>query len=331
MYFANRNGTEGDAGRILGYVVAGATNPTFQFVEPAPVVSCQNPNNPAVTSISVPYGITVDRNGVVYLADGVCTSRVLRYDPAAAAGSRWSTIEVPGFNNQPGKSGTRGVAVDPARNWLYVAVSHRDNFYRSTLNTTPGNTDTELLDNRVEIFDLASRTHLRSCAIPNCLVPIGVGAGFDGELWAVCQQTNNAARLNPEDCSSQMHPVGTTPYTYSDFLGRSVNLTHAQQGVYPFQALGPSNKCRWLGVDIQGDVPPGTTIRVDAKVANTPAEASGVAFVEGFQGQRPVNLTIPPGPLPQGRYFEGRLVIRTSNSRRTPRLTAPPTVIADCN
>jgi len=50
---------------------------------------------------------------------------------------------------------------------------------------------------RIVQYDLATMGFVATHTMPTGLGPVGVGVSFDGSVWAICQGSNSAARLEP--------------------------------------------------------------------------------------------------------------------------------------
>jgi hypothetical protein len=148
---------------------------------------------------------------------------------------------------------------------------------------------------------------------------------FDGSVWAIAQATNSAARLDPTTGTWIEHPVGLTPYTYSDFIGFGLNTFAQPRGYYRFtsEGCGPDSMTRWLGARLRVEVPAGTAVEVFARASDDRATLGAAEFVGPFpvtEADPIVDFTAAPGPVPNGRYLEVEVRLRTDDRRVAPRV-----------
>lgn len=287
VWFADRSGSRRD---ILGFVDPS----TMVFTAGAPV-----PDGTACATGSLQsYGVTVDGDGQLYVAMSNCNpSGVLRFEPAT---DTWS------FHTIPGNGTPRGLAADETSLW--VGISH------NTTGFSGG------LANHVEQYSLADMSHVATHTIPTGTGPVGVGVSFDGSVWAVCQGTNSAARLEPGAGTWIEHGVGLAPYTYSDFIGFGLNTFAQPRGWYRFTLEGcASGTNRWQGARYRAEVPPMTAVELWARTADSPAELAMQPWVGPFTGN-PTSFEAPPGPLGAFRYIEVEIRMRTDDRRVAPRV-----------
>jgi len=284
IWFADRSGSRRD---ILGYV----DPPTMSFNNAAPIpdsVACATANLQS-------YGVTTDADGRLYVASSNCAPGLLRFEPAT---DTWTSYDLPGGGTP------RGVAADETSLW--VGISH------ATVSFSGG------WANRVLQFNLADMAFVATHTIPSGTGPVGVGVSFDGSIWAVCQGTNTAARLEPAAGTWIEHGVGETPYTYSDFIGFGLNTFAQPRGWYRFVTEGCPTS-RWFGASFVGEVPPMTSVEFYARVADTLADLSAASFVGPFT-TNPADFTMAPGPLSTGRFVEVEVRLRTDDRTVAPRI-----------
>ncbi|MBW2463973.1 MAG: hypothetical protein JRH11_20155 [Deltaproteobacteria bacterium] len=286
IWFADRSGGRRD---IIGYVDPGAM--TFTPAAPVPAgIGCDTAN---LTS----YGITTDADGTLYVASSNCAPGLLRFDPVT---DEWTSYDLPGGGTP------RGIAADETSLW--IGISH------NTIRFVGG------YANRVLQYNLADMAFVATHTIPTGTGPVGVGVSFDGSIWAVCQGTNSAARLDPIAGTWTEHGVGLTPYTYSDFIGFGLNTFAQPRGYYRFVTEGcESGLNRWFGASYEGEVPPMTSVEFYARVAETLPDLAAATFVGPFT-TNPADFTVAPGPVPTGRYIEVEVRMRTEDRLVAPRI-----------
>jgi DNA-binding beta-propeller fold protein YncE len=285
IWFVDRSGSRRD---ILGYV--DPTTMTFQTASPVPGSSCP-------TSELHSYGITIDGDDRVYVASSNCAPHLLRYLPAT---DTWEMYTIPGDGTP------RGLAAD--EHSLWVGISHE------AVRFAGGPSD------RVVQFRLSDMAFVATHRIPMGRAPVGVGVSYDGSVWAICQGTNSAARFDPATGTWLEHGVGLGPYTYSDFIGFGLNVFAEPRGRYRFRVDGCERGTQnWLGVRVRAEVPPMTEVAIWARSANTIEALATQPFIGPFLGPV-VDLRMPPGPVPPGRYLEIEIRLRTEDRRVAPRV-----------
>lgn len=185
-----------------------------------------------------PYGITVDLAGRVWVTG--FGRHACRYDPV---GGSWFTVDLP-------RSISRGIAMAAdGRIW----VSNYD-WGGSALVSFDG----DGADMRVHSM--------------GGVAPIGVGLDEWGKVWTVNQTSNTASRFDPGARTFEHFPVGTGPYTYSDFTGYH-RRTMIPRGVWThdYERCAAGSGDRWGMLHWSADVPPGASITFIAATAATPS------------------------------------------------------------
>ena len=247
---------------------------------------------------AVPYGMTVDGAGDVFMANQ-CDPSIWRYRPSTM---EWTAVDTgaEAFSGTP-----RGVAADETNLW--VALSHGGDEF--------GGGET----NRIRQYRLADLSLIQEHTIPG-MQPIGIGVSFDNSVWAICRSSNNAARLDPAAGTWTSHPVGVQPYTYSDFIGFGLNVFAEPRGRYAFVVEGCSNgNSVWTGASYVAEVPPNTTVTVWARTSDDRAALSALPYVGPFTGN-PADFTMAPGPLAPGQFIEVELRLATEDRMAAPRI-----------
>jgi hypothetical protein len=216
------------------------------------------------------YGITVDFAQRVWVASyHGGGNRVMRYDPAAAAGSRWRTTDV-GFN-------MHGIGADGS-GFVWVAGY--------------GNGVV-----RIDADSLAWRI-VAGTAGPNAK---GIAVDQSGKVWAINQGgANDATVIVPGptlDTATVMTGVSPGPsmrYTYSDMTGTQLRLATNPFGWYRHVFEGcamASETTEWRGLSWVADTPPGTSLRFRVRTAATRAELPSAAWV--------LVASVPPDTSPR--------------------------------
>ena len=186
-----------------------------------------------------PYGIAVDLSDRVWVGawdeGGAC-----RYDPA---GGSWFFVDTGGR--------ARGVAVDKDN---VIWASNDDNRKLYRFNADDG---TDLAS-----YDVGAST------------PIGVGADRLGKIWTINHGSDNAARFDPSTATFDRFPVGSDPYTYSDFLGLQRWLM-MPIGIWirTFERCDEKEEDGWREITWDTETPSDSHITIVARSAN---EMSGI-------------------------------------------------------
>lgn len=263
----------------LGYVTDNATSITL-----APA----NPDGAAA------YGITADRDGNLFTASqSGGTGIAYRYNPASET---WTTI-APATPYGTG----RGIAVD--REYLWVSMSHLSRGYAGTVG-----------DNVLQ-YKLSDLSLVKHWDAITCQRPIGVGISYNGFVWAVCQDDDKAAFLDPESGIWTSHAVGDQPYTYSDFTGYNLNFI-AEDGTYAFVAegcTGSSEGTRWEGFVIsEGNIPAETHVEVQVRSAATQDALADAVYSEAIDVPQ-IDQAIAFDPTLSGMFLQMKVSLSTDN------------------
>jgi streptogramin lyase len=224
-----------------------------------------------------PYGITVDMNDRVWVGvwseGGAC-----RYDPDDGS---WFFVGTGGRG--------RGVAVD-ADNVIWVSNDDNNTLYRFNADDGGG---------------LQSYGGLGT-------TPIGVGADRLGKIWTINHGSNNASRFNPDTTTFESFPVGTHPYTYSDFLGFQRWL-HMPVGIWirSFERCDLREGDAWLHITWDTETPSDSHITILGRSADTTGEilsAPEVTIAEigpdPDSGSRDLETVYTAAGETLGRYLE---------------------------
>ncbi len=248
------------------------------------------------------YGITVDLMDRVWLG-GWPQNVMYRYTPAT---DTWTTATITG----PGW-GVRGVGIDTRGNVWGAVHGTGAGFPGSRLTRVDANTATE-----TGIWDMPGQT-----------TPTGAGVDFDGDVWAINQQTSTASRLHIDQNTGQpaahpttgnivdTFPTGLHPYTYSDFTGLGLRTVTRPSGEYivPIQGCANNDQATWLRIDWSATEPPGTEVEVYVRAGDDLATLNQAPLF-GPWTVSPAELSQPPGPVPASRYL--LLIIRLISQDR---------------
>jgi YVTN family beta-propeller protein len=248
------------------------------------------------------YGGLIDGNGILWSAS-LSQNRLLRYDPATDTGScvfvlssyglgidtngfiwnaQWtrnSIVKVSpgglvqiGFPKPSGGLSSRGVAVTPLDNHVWVANSTSDTVSR--------------LDNMGNFLK----------AIPVGDLPTGVAVDANGKVWVTNLQSDNAMRIDPAGGADNLGAVdltvglgiGAGPYNYSDMTGIVATGSTSPQGTWTVVHNGGTTGIAWDNIawnsEPEGSEPTGTSIDVKARAAETEAGLTSESFISVSNG-----------------------------------------------
>ncbi len=190
------------------------------------------------------YGINVDKYGRIWVASGGSASR---FDPTTFT---WTVV------NLLGKSGGRGLA-SSNDGFVYPAVDGSQGAVQIDANVEPP----------VAIKYMASGGS-----------PVGAALDYDGFLWIVNQGGASAAKIDVKNGALLTKtPVGSSPYTYSDMTGYTLNYFTAPKGQFSTVFFGgvpvnpiTNNKPKqvWQSVSADAELPDGTSLRMRFRAAN---------------------------------------------------------------
>lgn len=224
-----------------------------------PLTGIVNKSNtvPQLKYPSGAYGLNVDKYGRIWVASGNSASV---YDPKTL---QWKVI-----NMQWG--GGRGIATSND-GYIYVAVDSSGGAVKIN-----GNVDPPI----VEGF------------IKGAGQPVGAALDYDGFVWVVNQGGSSATKLDPKTMSAVgTVPVGSSPYTYSDMTGYTLNYFTAPKGQYSAIFFGGissnpitinSTKQVWQNITAEADLPEGTALRFRLRAGNTKAELENAKWSDSI-------------------------------------------------
>lgn len=283
-FYARLGGTR----RILGRVDA-ATN-TWAMAADAPYNA---------VGYGMAYYLSADGlQEYIFTADSDA-GRVLRYDVNS---NNWIYVDTPG-NGAP-----RGMAADINGN-VWAAAWRTGPGWGGSCNRNIWRWTTSL-------------TGHTSYTAPTASCFMGVGVTFDNAVWGIGAGNNRGARLSASRTSWTESPqVFVGPYTYSDFIGYGLNVFANPRGHYQFTTDGGAScwQQRWTAINWTATIPTGTSVQLYVRTANDTATLATRPWIGPFTGN-PANLTVAPGPVPNGRYIEIDVRLETTDRRLTPRV-----------
>lgn len=239
------------------------------------------------------YGLGIDTNGFIWV------SLALGPPSSIAKLSPTGVLET-GFPKTTGGAFSRGVAVTPADNHVWVANSESDTVAH--------------LDNDGNLLK----------AIMVGRGPTGVAVDANGKVWVTNMDSDNVMRINPNGGKDSLGAVdltvdlgrGAWPYNYSDMTGMvAIGMTSPQGTWSVMQDAGtPGAKSATIfwNSETQGAEPPGTEIVVETRAADTQAGLGG----ETFQA---VSNGVPFAFA--GRFIEVRVTLKAAAGGASPVLS----------
>ncbi|MFN9809676.1 MAG: LamG-like jellyroll fold domain-containing protein [Deltaproteobacteria bacterium] len=165
---------------------------------------------------------------------------------------------------------------------------------------------------------------MQAFRMPTASCPMGMGVTFDNAIWAVAGGGSRAVRLSPDRTTwTESQSVLRGPYTYSDFIGYGLNVFANPRGHYQFITDGGAScfRQRWTAINWAATMPTGTDVQLYARTADDTATLATRPWLGPFAGN-PADLTVAPGPVPDGRYIEIDVRLSTTDRRLTPRVTS---------
>jgi streptogramin lyase len=237
------------------------------------------------------YGIAVDRNNRVWVG-GYNYEEACSYDPSTGTSMR---IDMGGLGI------TRGIAAD-ADDFIWVAHCW----------TTEANIG------RITRFKADDGSQLESFYFPETSnETIGVGIDFDGKVWGVNRNTDDACRVDPSNGQVDCFPTGRGTYTYSDFTGYALRNFTAPSGSYfqGFEGCGALSETTWTQVAWEASVPDGTKILVYVKAFNDGQENGAIRH--GPYETSPASLVDEDPPV-VGENLQVEVVLSTEVDGKSP-------------
>ncbi len=206
-----------------------------------------------------PYGITVDFNQRVWIGGDISGAavgrtylpRYSRYDPAAASGSRWISVNVNervDFDHV-----VNGIAAD-ADGWVWGAGWN-------------GGVLRIEADNPANFIGVPGTAGLNNK---------GMAIDAEGKVWSITMN-NQAVVVTPgPTITDNVVETGVAPnlvgsYTYSDMTGLQLRLATNPRGHYRhvFEACGADTMPDWDELHFMAETPAGTTVSFRVRTAAT--------------------------------------------------------------
>jgi streptogramin lyase len=228
---------------------------TLVMIDPLTQVVTKNNTLPQLKFPAGAYGLNVDKYGRLWVASG---NKASVYDPKTL---QWKVVNM-------NWGGGRGVAT-ANDGYTYVAVDGSGGAVKINGNVDPP---------QVEGF------------IKGAGSPVGAAIDYDGFVWVVNQGGSSATKLDPTTMAAVgTVGVGSSPYTYSDMTGYTLNYFTAPKGQYStvfFGGIAPNPvttnqpKQVWQSISAEADLPPGTALRFRLRAGNSKAELEAAKWSE---------------------------------------------------
>ena len=263
------------------------------MVDPSTGIVTKSNNLPSLAYPAGAYGLNVDKYGRIWVASGNSASV---YDPKTL---QWKVVSM-----QWG--GGRGIA-SSNDGYIYVAVDSSGGAVKINGNVDPP---------KVEGF------------IKGAGNPVGAALDYDGFVWVVNQGGSNATKMDPKTMTAVgTVQVGSSPYTYSDMTGYTLNYFTAPKGQYGTVFFGgitsnpvttKQTKQIWQTISAEADLPTGTALRFRLRAANTKSELEMASWSE------PIDF--PPEVFPYdltkaniiGNLLQVEIQLTTKDKKITP-------------
>ncbi len=146
----------------------------------------------------------------------------------------------------------------------------------------------------------------------------GVVPDSNNHIWAVNRGSNNATKFN-KDTGALMAtvPIGSNPYTYSDATGFAATNTTDPSGIWTIINDGGAAGTEWDTIDWnnepQGNIPPGASITVEARVSDTQVGLGIEAYSPIINGVTGLGLL--------GQFIQVRATLRPGVDDESPVLS----------
>lgn len=286
------------------------------------------------------YGGLVDQAGTLWSAR--YGTNLLRYEPGGGSGACLDLSHGDyGLGLDPNTGHVwhttvnRGLVMklDPATGNVLGSFPHGNTFAQGVAVDRDGNVwvaHSILGGGQTTVGHLRTDgTFVGNVTLPGGAGPTGVAVDTNGKIWVANLNTNNAMRIDPDagPVGGGGFPVGAVdltvdlgagaaPYNYSDMTGSVLGEVTAPVGTWSVVQDGGAAGQTWgritWNTEAQGSVPPGTSITVEARAADTEAGLAGESFVPVGNGAL-FSLT--------GRYIEARATLTAGPDGTSPVLS----------
>ncbi len=244
----------------------------------------------ACIPVLMSYGVAIDTNGFIWNSQFLADT-IVKLDPAG--------VVQPGFPTSTGGAiGDSGVAVTSADNDVWVA-----NRFGS---------DVSRLDNAGNLIGTVSVSS----------TPTGVAVDANGKVWVTNFGSDNMSRIDPSlGVAGQVDLLvdlgaGAGPDNYSDMTGAVAIGATSPQGTWSVVYDSGAASTTWGTIswnnEPEGSEPPGSSITVQARAADSQAGLGAESFVSVLNG-------VPFSLL--GQFIEVRAKLTPSGAGQSPVLS----------
>ena len=268
-----------------------------------------------IAHTSYPYGLAVDRNGLMWNSN-------------LGSGSSWLAMDT--TSTDPAQNKFVKAVPIAGRTSYGVAIDQTNNIYYATWGAAFGGiwrVDTATLavtqisggsatNTRGLTLDVAGDLYATEWTTPGCIAKfkggtgaylgrfcsnslnytVGIAGDTYGKIWATGYSSNNVIRFKPDFTLDAGFPValpGTTYYNYSDWNGmilKTVTANNAQAGTWTKVFDSGSVNTQWATATWLAVTPPKTSVAVYFKAGNVPADFANQKSCGPFYTS-PVDLT----------------------------------------
>jgi len=287
-------------GRVFFWARQGGNQRVFSYITPSTGTHTFTADVPYWYPVGygMTYYVNADGSQEYFFAADSDNGIVLRYNVLA---NNWLYV------GTPGRGAPRGMAADVNGN-VYAAGWTTGYGWGGGCNSRLWRWDTNL-------------ANLQQWTAPSASCFMGVGVTFDNAIWLIGAGNSRGARIDAARTAWVESPqVFRGPYTYSDFIGYGLNVFANPRGHYSFVTdAGPTCNMTWTTATWRATVPTGTSVEVFVRSAATSAGLATATWYGPFRTS-PANLTLAPGPVPNGRFLELDIRMETTDRRLTPRV-----------
>ncbi|MBP47865.1 MAG: hypothetical protein CMH53_07985 [Myxococcales bacterium] len=298
-------------------------------------------NGNAVDTINLkcaPYGLVIDQNGIIWVAGRSCKA-LERVDPKTKQTTVYKApvskypygINVDAFGRiWMASTSTFTWRFDPT-NTQWTSVSHASNS-RGVATSADGYVYVAN-DGSSSVAKINAVTLVKEAQISlgSGRSPVGMAIDYDGYVWAINYSKSSASKVNPKTNSVVgEYPVGSTPYTYSDMTGYTLNNFTAPKGHYThifgfggWSGTVAENKTKtlWENIDAEVTIPKGGYVKIRYKVGDSLKDIDKQPWSKEFgpfpPSQLPIDLTKQAAKV-EGRFLKVEIFLQANKDKISP-------------